>query len=88
MIGIKPYETGWICSIEPADLGQDLQSLKIGADAVEWYQNEIDNFMKLVGKISAEKLAAGEPVDDHGEMEKKMLDEASWDAFSESFLKK
>jgi FixJ family two-component response regulator len=42
LIKMKPYELGWICSIEPANLRAELQTLKIGADAVSWYQQEID----------------------------------------------
>jgi len=44
LIKMKPYELGWICSIEPTNLSAELQTLKIGADAVSWYQQEIDKF--------------------------------------------
>ncbi len=74
-IKTKPYGSGWICNVEPSNLGNDLQSLKIGADAVSWYQKEVDTFVGTMQKIST---------DDDG-MDS---DDASWDAFSQSFLSK
>jgi len=51
-IKYKPYAEGWICNIEPERLTEELPSLKIGADALAWYQQEVDTYIDLVKKIS------------------------------------
>ena len=83
---IKPYELGWICSIEPSNLSEDLKNLKIGAAAIDWYQNEIDKYQELVKTISrdmekakAENEVKAEEVDDQ-------LHQEIWTQFPKSFL--
>jgi CheY-like chemotaxis protein len=49
----KPYEWGWLCGVEPERIGDELRDLRIGAEAVDWYQSEIDRYsavLKEVGK--------------------------------------
>lgn len=48
-VEINPYEVGWIARIEVDNLSSDLESMKIGADAVSWYQQEIDRPAVSVG---------------------------------------
>jgi CheY-like chemotaxis protein len=45
----SPYEGGWICVLEPADLAAELAGLRIGKPAVEWYQQEIERLMAAGG---------------------------------------
>lgn len=85
-INMKPYELGWMCSIEPTNLTDDLQSLKIGSDTVSWYEKEIDRFHKLIKKISREQ----ESSDKKDEKDKQKVDQSSneiWKAFSSTFLR-
>jgi CheY-like chemotaxis protein len=86
LIKMRPYESGWICGIEPANLGADLQALKIGADAAAWYQEEIDKFGEMIKRISREKQTMEAPTEGNGEMEKEQPDDETWEAFSKSFL--
>jgi CheY-like chemotaxis protein len=86
LIKMKPYELGWVCSIEPSDLSGDLHALRIGAEAVTWYQEEIDRFGKLIKKINHEKTKATVTGDGNGKMSAGQLDEETWQAFSQSFL--
>ncbi len=58
LINKNPFDSGWICGIEPDSLPTDLQELKIGADAVTWYKEQIDAFLaaaKDLGKEDQEK---------------------------------
>jgi CheY-like chemotaxis protein len=59
-LAVKPFELGWICTLEPADLGGELPGLKVGAEAVTWYQEELDRFSEL----AARHRGKDEPGDD------------------------
>ncbi len=48
----EPYERGWFCGIEPANLGTELHSMRIGAEALDWYQQEIDRYVDLLAAHS------------------------------------
>ena len=78
---MQPYELGWICAVEPANLPGDLQSLKIGASAVAWYRDEIDKYSAALNQLSG-GVTDRESVDE----ERKRLDDASWRTFEELFL--
>ncbi len=40
-----PYDGGWVCVLQPADLAAELPALRIGQAAVDWYQKEIERFV-------------------------------------------
>ena len=48
-LGLSPYEGGWVCLIDPADLAAELTALRIGKPVVEWYQTEIVRLRKVGG---------------------------------------
>jgi len=52
---IDPYRAGWVCAIEPSNLSQDLQDMRIGVDAVSWYQKEVDKYMEIVKRINEQR---------------------------------
>jgi CheY-like chemotaxis protein len=87
VLKVKPYEVGWVCCIEASNLTRELQGLRIGADAVAWYQEEIDKFRDMVKQLD-EKAGNGLPAQagkvQNGQLEK--MDERAWEAFSKSFL--
>ncbi|MGA7306922.1 MAG: response regulator [Rhodothermales bacterium] len=68
----SPFEDGWVCAIDPAHLPEDLQGFRIGADAIAWYEDEIDRFRKAV-EVLREK--SGETKNDE--------DRIRWRAFSQ-----
>ena len=70
----RPYEAGWICTVEPSDLTADLQRMRIGFDAVDWYQEEVETFRRALGELV--------PADS----EEDTTDEA-WQAFATTCLK-
>lgn len=47
LIKKMPYEIGWVCSIEPERLSQEITGLKIGEDAATWYQKEVDRYSEM-----------------------------------------
>ncbi|MEE4311684.1 MAG: response regulator [candidate division KSB1 bacterium] len=81
-MNLKPYELGWICNIEPANLNDDLQAFKIGADTVEWYQKEIDKFHDIIKTISSD-ISETRDGDDAQDMNDEM-----WKAFNKTFVHK
>lgn len=89
LINVKPYEGGWVCSIEAKNLMEDLQRLRIGESAVAWYQMEIDKLKDMVNRFNSQKSKA----DAHGRGPKKNdiyilenMDFEVWEEFSKSFL--
>jgi len=78
---MKPYELGWICTVEPGNLPKELQTLIIGADSVSWYKKEIEkyseNLNQLKGSIKENETA---------EEEKKRMEDAAWQSFEKIFL--
>ena len=58
-LAIKPFELGWICALEPVNLGGELADLKIGGEAVAWYQEELDRFGELSGQPNDEDTPDG-----------------------------
>lgn len=85
-IAIDPYEVGWVCRLQPEDLAADLESLRIGRTAVDWYEEEIERFTNLAREIDGDK----ETTDDGGESSSEdggnRMSDKLWEAFSRSFL--
>ncbi len=82
LMRLRPYEQGWICTIDPQELTADLEKLVIGADAFAWYQTEVRRYTERL----AEELAAEPAVDKQsprpGEAERR----AAGRAFAGCFL--
>ena len=59
-LAIKPFELSWMCRVEPSNLAAELPALKIGHDAIDWYQDELDRYSQLArngGADAADALA-------------------------------
>ena len=80
-IQMKPYELGWICTVEPGNLPEDLQSLIIGADSVTWYQQEIEKYSKKLNQLRDSNQDK-----ESREEEKQRTDDAAWKSFEQIFL--
>lgn len=85
LIHVKPYELGWFCSLEATNLTQELRGLKIGADAIAWYKQEIDKFQSLMEDIMS-KTKQPTKQEGNGEFLENQKRERVWEVFSESFL--
>ena len=78
---MKPYELGWICTIEPSNLPEDFQALIIGADSVGWYQKEIEKYGEMLNQ-----LKGGIKDKESVEEEKQRMEDAAWQSFEQIFL--
>jgi CheY-like chemotaxis protein len=65
----SPYDRGWVCLLEPANLAVELADLRIGQPVIRWYQEEIKRLRGLKGdaalpwaEIETKFLGTGKPV--------------------------
>lgn len=71
----SPYDRGWICMLQPANLGAELTDLRIGRAAVDWIQEEVARLRHDVAangdaplewpKLQSGFFAAGKPRAEH-----------------------
>jgi len=55
LMRLRPYDQGWICTIDPETLTADLAHLTIGADAVDRFQADVRRFTdRLAQELAAE----------------------------------
>lgn len=87
-IASKPFELSWMCCIDPSNLTEELPSLKIGADTVNWYRGEIDKYSEIVKKVEkeTEQLASAGKSDDKAGKQK--IDDKFLKEFAGAFLQK
>jgi CheY-like chemotaxis protein/glycine cleavage system H lipoate-binding protein len=83
-LAIKPFELSWMCRLEPSNLAEELPGLKVGHDAVDWYQAELDRYSELVRGGEETAAAAAQP--DEGEAERSADRLDILVRFSEPFL--
>jgi DNA-binding response OmpR family regulator len=69
----RPVGLGWICCVEPEHLSEELAELRIGADAIGWYEEEIRELWS--------KLPRADDQEDDAERWT-----AVWDSFQTVFL--
>ena len=86
LIKLKPYELGWFCRIEPAKLTDDLREMKIGEDAVTWYREEVERFTQMKEKLTQQKGDGESAPDAGGDAGIDALNDATWVAFSDTFI--
>jgi CheY-like chemotaxis protein len=83
----RPYERGWVCSMKPEHLADELGGLKIGEIAAVWYQTEITRLRQLLGaaqsgdQVSPPSMIGGL---DEGQLEQ--ADDATWAKFTHAFF--
>lgn len=84
LIKLKPYELGWICTMDPTDLTGDLRELRIGADAVAWYREEINRYGEMIRAALRAREGEGKSVrNGSGEG----LDDVTWEVFEKAFVR-
>jgi CheY-like chemotaxis protein len=45
----SPYQAGWVCLLDPADLAGEISALRIGKPVIDWYQAEIARLRQVGG---------------------------------------
>lgn len=86
-LAIKPFELSWMCAIEPSNLAADLAGLKIGTDAIDWYQSELDRYGELAARLGRETAAEGVEDTRRSGREAQAADPRLLAQFSEPFLR-
>ena len=82
-LDVTPYEKNWVCTIDAEKLDTELGELKIGNNAVTFYQEEIDKYTNKMKEINGESKDA----EIHwGQLEK--LAEKDWYIVTGEFFKK
>jgi CheY-like chemotaxis protein len=82
LMRMRPYDQGWICMIEPSSLTGDLSGMKLGADAVAWYQEQVESFRRKL----TEEMAANPPGEKAHKAGAEPNVEAAWKVFASCFL--
>ena len=83
LLKMKPYQLGWICTMEPADLPGDLRDLRIGSDAVSWYREEINRYGDMIRAALRARGVEGQGVRNAGDG----LDDVTWEVFEHAFVR-
>ena len=87
-IASKPFELSWMCCIEPSNLPEELHSLKIGVDSINWYRNEIDKYKEIVKGVEKERLQIESSSKGNDKAAKQETDEKLLTEFAKTFLLK
>jgi CheY-like chemotaxis protein len=82
----RPYEQGWVCSMAPAHLADELGQLHIGEKAAEWYQAEIVRLQQMLGEARDKDHPPTAPPGGLVEGQLEGADDATWFKFSQTFL--
>ena len=87
-IASKPFELSWMCCIEPSNLPEELHSLKIGVDSINWYRNEIDKYKEIVKGVEKERLQIESSSKGNDKAAKQETDKKLLTEFAKTFLLK
>src|ERR1039457_1886256 len=86
LIALNPFELSWMCCIEPSNLSEELHSLKIGADSINWYKGEIDKYNEIVRGVEKERLQIESSSKSNDKAVKQATDENLIEKFAKTFL--
>ena len=87
-IASKPFELSWMCCLEPSNLAEELQSLKIGADTIAWYRKEIDKYSEIVSAREKDSRGIESPGKGSDLAEKQQTENKFLGEFANAFLTK
>ena len=83
----RPYERGWICSMKPEHLAEELGQLKIGEIAGAWYQAEITRLRQMLGATQGnDQVPLPSMIGELAEGQLEEADDATWTKFTQAFL--
>jgi glycine cleavage system H lipoate-binding protein len=85
-LAIKPFELSWMCRIEPSNLAAELPGLRIGHDAIEWYQQELDRYSELAKNADGSASAPVSPDAGRGGQDRSAAQLQLLIGFAEPFL--
>ena len=83
----RPYEKGWVCSLKPDHLADELGQLRIGEVAAAWYQSEITRLRQLLGPApGSDQASLPSVIGGLAEGQLEEADDATWTKFTQAFL--
>jgi hypothetical protein len=85
----EPYGDGWICEMEPRDLGAGVSLMRAGQAAQSWLREELDRFREFLSVQVHGQLSPGMVLPDGGDLRAGVLDsvdDQTWQAFQLQFL--
>ena len=85
-IASKPFELSWMCCIDPSNLPEELHSLKIGVDSINWYREEIDKYSEIVKGVEKERPQIESSTKGNDKTGKQKTDEKFLAEFAKTFL--
>jgi CheY-like chemotaxis protein len=85
-IASKPFELSWMCCIDPSNLPEELRSLKIGVDSINWYREEIDNYNQIAKGFEKERLQTESSTQGSDKAGKQKTDDVFLEVFARTFL--
>jgi CheY-like chemotaxis protein len=88
LIALSPFELSWMCCIDPSNLAEELRSLKIGADTISWYREEIDKYTEIAKGIDQEGARAASAGKGGDTAAEQKADERFVEAFANAFLRR
>jgi glycine cleavage system H protein len=90
MIHENPYKHGWMCSLSPRNLAQNLKELRVAEDARSWLRQEAEKFQQFFASQPLENMQLGQVLQDGGRTCPGVLefvDEGTWKKFNDIFLR-
>ncbi|MFZ0430225.1 MAG: hypothetical protein WAO20_19055 [Acidobacteriota bacterium] len=84
----RPY-SGWLCELDAIDLGNEVKSLRIGEQALDWLRAEAQQVSEFLMRKSAPEPALGLVLADGGIPRQgalETLEDADWHEFQTRFL--
>lgn len=88
LIALSPFELSWMCCIDPSNLAEELRSLKIGADTINWYREEIDKYAEIARGIEQEGAGAASAGKGADKAAEQRADQRLVEAFANAFLRR
>ena len=88
LIALSPFELSWMCCIDPSNLAEELHSLKIGADTINWYREEIDKYTEIAKGIDQEGARVASVGKGGDKAAEQKADERFVEAFANAFLRR
>lgn len=85
-----PYNEGWVCTLAPKNLAQDLKQLRLAEDARSWLKGEFHRFQEFFAARPLDSTNAGQ-VARHGGRSTcgalEFADDGTWRRFNDIFLR-
>jgi glycine cleavage system H lipoate-binding protein len=85
ILHIKPYDQGWICAVNPSQLGSDLRAMLLGAESVTWYESEIAKYHGALHELGGDREPR-EISDEAADTAEGQM-EVHWSTFGATFLR-